>query len=90
MNNKFAVAGPNSKFREADAAPAGFWAGYWHGLIAPIIFIVSLFKPGVRIYETHNNGTWYDFGFMLGVASSFGRNTVNIDTSKTKKAVEES
>ena len=22
-----------------------------------------------RIYETNNNGRWYDFGFMLGIAA---------------------
>lgn len=51
---------------------AGFWRGLWHGLIAPITFIVSLFSDGVRIYEAHNNGGWYDFGFLLGAATSLG------------------
>ena len=26
----------------------------------------------VNIYEVQNNGNWYDFGFMLGVAAAFG------------------
>lgn len=72
MVNKLAVAGPDSKFKLPDARPAGFWVGYWHGMIAPITFFVGLFKPGVRIYETHNNGAWYDLGFILGVSSSLG------------------
>jgi hypothetical protein len=25
----------------------------------------------VSIYEVHNNGNWYDFGFMLGVSTVF-------------------
>ncbi|MHB0975597.1 MAG: hypothetical protein ACYC1U_00195 [Candidatus Aquicultorales bacterium] len=54
-------AGPNGEV-------AGFWLGLWHGLIAPITFIVSLFKPNVNIYEVYNNGAWYNFGFLLGVA----------------------
>ena len=29
----------------------------------------SLFADGVRIYETNNNGRWYDFGFMLGIGA---------------------
>jgi hypothetical protein len=72
MANKLAVAGPNSVFKLPDAKPAGFWAGYWHGLIAPLTFLVSLLNPDVRMYETNNNGGWYDFGFILGASSSLG------------------
>ena len=72
MTNKFSVAGPDSKFKLPDAEPAGFWAGLWHGSILPIAFIVSLFKPGVGIYETHNKGGWYNFGFILGASSALG------------------
>jgi hypothetical protein len=70
MGNKFALAGSGSKYKMSDAEPAGFWVGYWHGLIAPIAFLVSLFNPEVGIYETHNNGKWYDLGFILGATSS--------------------
>ena len=45
---------------------AGFWKGLWHGLISPITFIISLFTKNVRFYEVHNNGGWYNFGFVLG------------------------
>ena len=69
MANILAVAGPNSKYKLTDAKPAGFWAGLWHGLIAPITFIVSLFTPKVRIYETNNKGLWYDFGFLIGLVA---------------------
>lgn len=72
MANVLAVAGSNSKYAEPGAGPAGFWAGFWHGLISPITFIVSLFNSGVRIYETNNNGRWYDFGFLIGVSGAFG------------------
>lgn len=72
MANRFSVAGPDSKFKGPDAKPAGFWAGLWHGSILPLAFLVSLFKPGVGIYETHNNGGWYNFGFLLGASSSLG------------------
>jgi hypothetical protein len=51
---------------------AGFWRGLWQGLVAPIAFIISLFKDNVSIYEVHNNGGWYNFGFLLGVAIIFG------------------
>jgi len=86
MPNKLAVAGPDSKFRQPDAKPAGFWAGYWHGMISPITFVVSLFKPGVRIYETHNNGKWYDLGFLMGASATFsGGNRVNVGKSHKDK-----
>ena len=72
MANVLAVAGPGSKYQVPGAPPAGFWAGFWHGIITPITFIVSLFTPRVRIYETHNSGRWYDFGFVIGLLGSFG------------------
>ena len=72
MSNVLAVAGPGSRFQVPGAASAGFWAGLWHGLISPITFLVSLFSPNVRIYETNNRGRWYDFGFIIGVSGTFG------------------
>ena len=45
---------------------AGFWKGLWQGIIAPITFIISLFTPKVQLYEVHNNGNWYNLGFVLG------------------------
>ena len=67
MANAFLAPGPNSKYQQPGAEPAGFWAGLWHGLIMPITFLVSLFNPGVRVYETNNKGALYDFGLLLGV-----------------------
>jgi hypothetical protein len=51
---------------------AGFWLGLWQGLICPITFLISLFTDQVSIYDVHNNGNWYDFGFVLGLVVSFG------------------
>lgn len=85
MANPLAVAGPNSQYQVEGAESAGFWAGYWHGLIAPITFIVGLFNPGIRIYETNNNGKWYDLGFILGASSSLGGGlSVKIPTPSDK------
>ncbi len=60
--------GPNDleKTPNKEGKIAGFWKGIWHGLIAPITFIVSVFKKNVRLYEVHNSGFWYNFGFVLG------------------------
>ncbi|TJY44527.1 hypothetical protein E5161_03895 [Cohnella pontilimi] len=60
----------NGTHTEAD--PAGFFWGIWHGWIAPISLIIGFFKHNVRVYEVHNSGWWYDFGFYLAVVSGFG------------------
>jgi hypothetical protein len=52
--------------------PAGFLLGFWHGLISPIAFVLSLFSSRFQIYDFYNNGHWYDFGFLLGAAATFG------------------
>lgn len=51
---------------------AGFWMGLWHGVSSPVMFILSLFKKSVSVYETHNNGNWYNFGFLFGASIIFG------------------
>jgi hypothetical protein len=47
----------------------GFWNGLWHGMIAGITFIGSLFNHDVAVYAINNNGAWYNFGFLLGVGA---------------------
>ena len=44
----------------------GFWAGLWHGIIAPIDFVVMLFKNDITMYAQNNNGAWYALGFLIG------------------------
>ena len=46
---------------------AGFWLGVWHGVIAPVTAIRSLFSQDVHVFEVHNSGNGYIFGFLLGV-----------------------
>ena len=58
--------------KDPDGSIAGFWLGLWHGLICPITLIISLFSDNVHFYEVYNSGGWYNFGFLLGVGSSFG------------------
>lgn len=60
--------GPNSAEKTPDAGgrTAGFFLGLWHGFISPVTFVVSVFSRNVRLYEVHNSGTWYNFGFVLG------------------------
>ncbi len=51
---------------------AGFWLGLWHGIISPVTFIISIFRPDVRFYEVHNDGLWYNLGFVIGAGILFG------------------
>ena len=76
MANILSIAGSDSKYKAPGARPAGFLGGLWHGIIAPITFIVSLFASEVSIYETNNNGRWYEFGFMLGIGAYAGNREV--------------
>ena len=68
------AAGPNDmeKTADSDGETAGFWKGLWQGIIAPVTFIISLFSDKVSLYEVHNNGGWYNFGFVLGLMMIFG------------------
>ena len=66
--------GVNELAQKADSkgVVAGFWRGLWNGIIAPVTFIISLFNPNVQMYEVHNNGGWYNFGFIFGMMIIFG------------------
>lgn len=68
------AAGPNAA---VDVVPdggsvAGLWQGWWHGIITPVTFVISLFTENVSIYEVHNSGGWYDFGFVVGLSMFTG------------------
>lgn len=67
------AAGPNKMedSKNQEGKIAGFWSGLWHGCIALFTFIISLFSDSVRVYEVHNSGGWYNFGFVLGVMIFF-------------------
>ena len=70
----FVAPGPN-KLTDTESERgdvAGFWRGVWHGFTAPVTFVISLFNKNVRVYEVHNNGAWYDFGFLFGLMMIFG------------------
>ena len=52
--------------------PAGFFSGVWHGWIAPITLVISLFNSHINIYEVNNVGFWYNFGYYMAIISGFG------------------
>jgi hypothetical protein len=67
----FAGINPSEGVPSEFGDTAGFLKGLWHGFIAPFTFIVSLFTDGINFYEVHNNGGWYNFGFVIGAGIIF-------------------
>lgn len=69
-----ACAGANPVVTTPDTggSVAGFWQGLVDGLIIPITWLISMFNNNVQIYDVHNDGGWYNFGFLLGIACTFG------------------
>lgn len=72
--------------RFTDASPAGFWQGLWHGIISVITLIVGIFSDTVRVYEVHNTGGWYDFGFLFGTTAIWGGGGSTMHHNRRKKA----
>jgi hypothetical protein len=68
----------------ASGEVAGFFPGLWHGIISPVTFLISLFTEDVSVYEVHNDGNWYDFGFVLGAGILFGGGFLGIGRSGGK------
>lgn len=79
--------GPNTfeKTPDDEGDIAGFFTGIWHGLIAPITFIISIFSDNVSFYEVHNNGSWYNFGFVLGAGLFLSGGIFGKGQSKKKR-----
>ena len=65
--------GPNPLENKEDANQqvAGIGMGIWHGIISPVTLIISFSNPNVQMYEVYNDGSQYNFGFLVGVAIVF-------------------
>jgi len=70
---RLSTPGANPELNQPDenGQVAGLIPGLWHGLIAPVMLIGSLFNPTMQIYEVHNNGIEYNVGYLIGVAFVF-------------------
>jgi hypothetical protein len=81
------LAGPNPMEKKAnqEGDVAGFWKGLWHGFLAPVTFIVSIFTSKVRFYEVHNSGFWYNFGFVLAAGLFLSGGILGRSKKKKKK-----
>ena len=66
------TAGPNQLRNTPNRDVAGFWMGLWHGFISPFTFVLSLFTKSIYVFEVHNSGGWYTFGFLMGASLIFG------------------
>lgn len=68
------TAGPNQmkQIANEDGKTANFFSGLWHGFISLFTFIGSIFSDKINIYEVHNMGGWYNFGFLIGISAFFG------------------
>ena len=71
LSDFLVLAGTESRYRRG-GHPAGFLAGLWHGIVLVVAFVVGAFDPSVQLYESRNNGRFYDLGFLLGVMLIFG------------------
>ena len=66
-----AAISPGAPGVSGDGESAGFWLGLWQGFIAPLVFLVSLFNHSLGIYEVNNVGSWYNFGYLVGLSAFF-------------------
>ena len=65
-------------------APANMLWGIWHGWVAPVSLIFSIFREHLNIYEVHNTGFWYDLGFYMGILGGFGSLSLSRNKKKNK------
>ena len=63
-------AAGNTQFSQE--TPAGFWWGFWHGIISLISLITHILNLLANLCFRANTGAWYDFGFLLGVILIWG------------------
>ncbi len=70
---QLSLPGPNPLVDQPDGQGrvARAVAGLWHGLIVPVTLVLSFLDSNVEIYEVHNAGSEYNFGFFLGEAFMF-------------------
>lgn len=50
--------------------PAGFFSGFWHGLLTVWSLIARWFIDDISMYAFDNTGWFYDLGFIIGTGLS--------------------
>ncbi|HQB98911.1 MAG TPA: hypothetical protein PKZ46_08225 [Candidatus Cloacimonadota bacterium] len=61
----------SDQFKE-EGKRANIAHGIWHGWIAPLSLVFSIFSDEIRMYEPNNTGWSYDLGFYMAVIGGFG------------------
>lgn len=73
VNMELSVPGINPLVNTTDTngRTAGFLLGIWHGIISPVTMVLSFINPELQMYEVYNDGSQYNFGFLIGAAIVF-------------------
>jgi hypothetical protein len=73
VNMELSMPGLNPLVNTTDAngRTAGILLGIWHGIISPVTMVLSFINPELQIYEVYNDGSLYNFGFLIGAAIVF-------------------
>ncbi|PKN94012.1 MAG: hypothetical protein CVU44_06310 [Chloroflexi bacterium HGW-Chloroflexi-6] len=73
VSMELSVPGPNplANTTDANGRVAGVLVGIWHGIISPVTMVLSFVNPELQMYEVYNDGSQYNFGFLLGAAIIF-------------------
>jgi hypothetical protein len=73
VNMELSVPGANPLVNTTDpnGRVAGILLGIWHGIISPVTMLLSFVNPELQMYEVYNNGSEYNFGFLVGTAIIF-------------------
>jgi len=73
VNMELSVPGLNPLVNTTDAngRTAGILIGIWHGIISPVTMVLSFINPELQMYEVYNDGSQYNFGFLIGAAIVF-------------------
>jgi len=64
------LSGCGQQVVSSSSSAPGFFLGLFHGFFAFFAFIAGLFSD-VRMYSSPNSGSWYDFGFLIGIVLFF-------------------
>ena len=71
--------------RDLSGPQANFWLGLWQGLIVFLSFIASWFDNNIVLYQVHNNGFWYNLGYIIGLIIIGAGSGASRRSSKTKE-----
>lgn len=55
-----------------DCQPQGFVAGLFHGLVSPILLLMSIFGENYAMFALCNTGWTYELGYLLGISGVAG------------------